>query len=326
MDSATELGQQSWYYLTATSDGKYLAALSIPGYGAANTLYISSDYGSSWSSPTSVDSSSWGYVKYSSSGAALVASSIFGYVYTSLDHGSTWTETGYTLSWAAATVSSNGQYLAAVTSAHTGIYYSLDARVTWGTSGPIGNWIAITSSADGAKLVGLLGVTRGTCVPYTSSDYGATWTAAEETILHYFSGYVTLSSSDDGAVVAASLYGDLYISTDYGRSWLPPALSPQQWLSVTVSSDASYIAVGVAESVLIGTITPVSSASPSRRPTAPPSKKPTLKPTSKPASKPSFRPSTVRPTVVPVKKSSPSARPSKGPVCEAEEAPRLGLD
>ena len=338
IETATELGKQHWYYLTATSDGKYLAAMSIPEDNTANALFLSSDHGKSWSSPT-VDSSSWGYVKYSSSGAALVAFSAFGYAYTSLDHGNTWTEVDYTLPWAAVTASSDGKYLATVMAVNTGIYYSLDAGASWGISGPTGNWIAITSSADGSRLASLLGVTNTTCVPYLSSDYGATWTAAKNTVLDYVSGFVTLSSSDDGAVVAASLCTGLYISTDCGLTWRPPALSSQQWLSVTVSSDASFIAVGTADKVLIGSPTPLPSASPTPLPTAPPSvspsrnphtKKPTsnpitavltthptAKPTVGPTSKPSLRPSakaTVRPTVVPVKKSSPSARPSTSPV------------
>jgi hypothetical protein len=95
------------------ASGKYQAYV-LGGYqtSVSNFIYISSDYGQTWT-PTAF-STAWGSVVISSSGQYLVASvNGASQLYISSDYGKTWTPNGASRNWRAIAISSCGQYISA---------------------------------------------------------------------------------------------------------------------------------------------------------------------------------------------------------------------
>jgi hypothetical protein len=111
-----------------SSDGKYI---TIVGAGGNDRIYISSNYGSSWTSIGSIGT--WNSVAMSADGKiqAAVAGGT-GYVYISNNYGNTWTrkdKAGQRL-WLSISMSSDGKYIAATTNANYN-YVSTDYGENW---------------------------------------------------------------------------------------------------------------------------------------------------------------------------------------------------
>ncbi|NCA18041.1 MAG: hypothetical protein EBS90_13540, partial [Betaproteobacteria bacterium] len=93
-----------------SASGQYQTANS-----SANYIYISSDYGNSWTQDTSVGSTkSWNRVAISASGQYQVATATSSNIYVSSNYGATWTSTASSLNWLYVAISGSGQYITAV--------------------------------------------------------------------------------------------------------------------------------------------------------------------------------------------------------------------
>ena len=107
------------------------------------------------------------------------------------------------------------------------------------------DWVSIASSEDGSHVAAV--PSDGGPV-YTSTDYGATWTARTASGSRAWSA---IASSTDGshlAAVVGSTYnspdGDVFTSTDYGATWSGQLVGQYGgWLSIASSGDGESLAV-----------------------------------------------------------------------------------
>jgi hypothetical protein len=172
----------------------------------------------------------WTAVASSADGSRLVATSV-GQIYTSRNHGGTWTARASNRSWTAVASSSDGSRLVAVASGD-GIYTSSDLGASWTLHDKDRSWTGVATSADGSRLAAVADASQ-ICI---SSDYGMTWTYRED----YRSWTGVASSADGRRLVAVVNGGQIYTSNDFGATWTARDAS-RAWSAVASSSDGSRL-------------------------------------------------------------------------------------
>lgn len=214
--------------VASSLDGKRLVAAVNSG-----TLYVSSDFGTNW---TSKDSSrAWTAVASSADGTVMAATVYNGKLYVSTDSGSTWTSKDSNRPWRDIACSADGQKMAAVTLGEQ-LYTSSDRGAAWVARDSNRNWTSIAMSADGTKLAASVSVGK----LYTSADSGVSWTARETSRV-----WTAVASSDNGSNLVATVFdGKLYTSTNAGVSWTDRA-SSRDWTAVASSSDGQRLSATV---------------------------------------------------------------------------------
>ena len=165
----------TWYCAGMSSNGKYQAIVSN---GASGGLYVSSNYGVSWTAATGAPlNQNWQCVYLSTTGQYQLACYATGVLYVSSNYGATWAQTASLTSADAVAVSATGQYM--LVSVQGGaLSYSNNYGATFATSSsPTGNWTAVAISSSGqyaSATIGNTGSASGTI--YYSTNYGVTWT------------------------------------------------------------------------------------------------------------------------------------------------------
>jgi len=179
-------------------------------------------------------SRAWASIASSADGMEIVSAvASNGYVYTSSDRGSTWTEqtAAGSRNWRAVASSADGVHLVAAAD-NDHIYVSSDSGTTWTAVATVQNWTGITSSADGRYLAAV----ADNDFIYVSTDSGASWQARESS-----RNWVSITSSEDGSVmVAADNGGKIHVSTDRGATWTDRA-SNSAWTSVAVNGSGAVM-------------------------------------------------------------------------------------
>lgn len=223
--------------LASSLDGRTVVAAVSGG-----SIYVSSDYGSSWAVRDT--SRAWSEVAISADGSTMAASVFNGSIFVSTNFGENWTSTSSgNAAWAGLAVSSDGNKLAAVAQS-SALYLSPDRGSTWVAQSKAGlkNWSSIAMSADGSRLVA--SVDPGKL--YTSSDNGLNW--SERSVEATWSAVA--SSADGTNLVAAVNGGQIYTSSDAGVTWVNREPS-HKWTSVATSTDGLRL-VAVAANGQIG--------------------------------------------------------------------------
>ncbi len=199
------------------------------------------------------DYGKWQSIASSADGTKLAAIAYYGYIYTSADSGTTWTEQTASGSrgWTSIASSSDGTKLAAVVDGSY-IYSSTDSGVTWiaQPSTGLSSVKSIASSSDGTRLVIAASYYGGYIL--TSTDSGATWS----TTLSIPSGSVSVTSSSDGTKLAALEYnGYIHTSTNSGATWMTQyAAGARYWRSISSSADGTaLVAVAISNNNAIYT-------------------------------------------------------------------------
>lgn len=242
---ATLNGIINWRSITASSNGKYLAACI--NNGLPGRIYTSSDYGATWDATNDSPTAYWSSITSSSDGSKLAACCTilnsspvpFQNMYLSTDYGKNWTVSSIYLD-----IGSSGtgyaveQYLQSVTSDSTGTYLatcgaggyiwrSSDSGSTWArhTGQTTDSWISITSSSNGQYLAACASINIGAgdkCSIYTSYNFGNTgsWTQIpyNSTVWSPFVaswsgsvwGWKCITTSSSGQYIAACISSEKY--------------------------------------------------------------------------------------------------------------------
>ena len=207
-------------------------------------VYVSSDYGATWSAKPNSGVRAWTCIDISADGSVIVAGVSSGYVYTSADYGGTWDErTGVgSANWGGVCISANGNTLIAsrVGSRYL-VWKSTDGGATWAsiydTGGSNLTVNALCMSADAMRIV----AARNGLNPIVSNDGGATWTTSTG---NSAGGWTSMSCSATGqyVVLGATLNSNnnsLRWSADYGYSFAD--VSTYSAYQGCISSDGSKI-------------------------------------------------------------------------------------
>jgi hypothetical protein len=251
----------TWQSISLSSTGQYQSAVINGG-----NIYTSSDYGVSWTQRTQF-TGGWYSISLSSTGqyqsAVIYSGGSGAYIYTSSDYGVSWTQrTQFTGSWISISLSSTGQYQSAViNSGGSGayIYTSSDYGVSWTQRTQFtGQWYSISLSTTGQYQSAVIYNGGSGTFIYTSTDFGATW--VQRSTATRTNAFTRIKSSASGQYQIATsgpvgnTNGQLYVSSDYGQSWIPRR-GLGTWLGVAVSATGavmmSFLTPSAATAVII---------------------------------------------------------------------------
>jgi hypothetical protein len=251
-DSWSVISQFNGTYYDATdvsSSGQYMLVV------ATSTLYLSSNYGSTWSSIASIPTDSqWINIAISDDSRYIIyvtrGPSGNGNVYISNNYGASFSTSGSpgASAWRGVAMSSSGQYIT-LTSFNSYIWVSSNYGVSYTakTAYPSTGWIPVVMSQSGQYQV----AGRGTI--YRSSDYGSTWTNTGASVSN---GWAKLAISGDGRYLLG--LGDfdpleLWRSTNYGTGWsILTAIGSGgngNWRSIAIAPDGITQLVGASGTV-----------------------------------------------------------------------------
>ena len=236
----------SGYLMVASSSDGTRLAVAVNG----DYIYTSGDSGATWIKQTASGSRIWQSITMSATGQYIYASSGRGSgqgVYLSSDYGTTWALKSSYINGFVRT-SSSGQY--AIGSADSyygyssaGAWISNDYGVTWrqgiSTSGLTMN--AVATDASGKYMIAA--VERAF---YTSTDYGATFTA--QSIIYSGDTRIQAIVSDaSGQYVAVITDVYLYTSSNYGvtntrAGWFPADSFGHQCFSMASDATGQHLA------------------------------------------------------------------------------------
>ncbi len=201
---------RNWNAVAVSSDGRYQTGAVYNGY-----IYISSDYGDTWSSEMGGSSATYADIAMSSNGKIQVAARRGSTtLLLSTDYGNTWASTGSSGDWNDVAMSSDGKYISAGDWTTNRVFVSTDYGSTWTSKVNIDadtRGLAISSDGKYQTVVG------DWSTIYVSSDYGNTWTSKSSS-----KAWRKVAMSSDGKYQMAGVYAAsdyLYISTDYGNTW-----------------------------------------------------------------------------------------------------------
>jgi len=239
-----------WSAIAATSDGQLLyATVGVEGSesGGGGGIYISDNYGQSWSESLAPTPKFWVDIATSSNGqyvyAAIGGNYEVGGIYISSNYGQSWSLSSApdASTWLSITASSDGQYVYASVY-DLGIYMSVDYGQTWSltSAGASYYWGLIGTSGDGQFTFA--------CSSYNivaSSNYGQNWTTTSATLSYYQDCDIAVSNSGQYVYVTEGVNHFLR-SDNYGQNWTVVSAPVGQFLAhVTTSSDGKYVYAAV---------------------------------------------------------------------------------
>ena len=232
----------------------YLIAGSISNGPIYHCTDTSANYTSGTTTWSPGDTSkNWSCIASSADGGKLAAGIgpiPSGYIYTSMDSGSTWTErTGPGLhSWTGIASSGSGTILAACSGIirfGDYIYTSTDSGVTWTqqTAAGLYNWTGITISSDGTKIAACAQNQYIVTGVYSGGSW--TWTTQTNSANTYWK---SITSSSNGNIIyacetnAIGSTGNIWKSTDSGVTWTNISPSINIWFGITTNGSGTKVA------------------------------------------------------------------------------------
>lgn len=183
--SSAPIPYSNWKSVAMSSSGQYVTLVSLNSY-----IWVSSDYGVSYTAKTAYPATNWAAVVMSSNGQYQVAGRDT--IYRSTNYGSTWTNVGAPVSngYGALAMSGDGQHLLGLSYfRNLELYRSINYGANWSTvttigSGGSGNWNCIAISPDGVtQLVGANGNVWPTNDMWRSTNSGANFNVVSGTNL-----------------------------------------------------------------------------------------------------------------------------------------------
>lgn len=197
----------------ASETTQYITGVQLNGY-----IYVSSDFGATWTQKTSLGLLGVIECVISSSGEFQLVATQDLSLYRSADFGATFTAISIVdYAWNSVIMSKDGKYQGALSnngSSNSSLWMSSNFGVTWAKKAlTTSNWTNVGMSGDGKYLT----VGHFSQKMYRSIDYGVTWTITNSA-LSVTSVHPALSST--GKYQTVGINGSyLSVSSDYGLNW-----------------------------------------------------------------------------------------------------------
>ena len=213
-----------WQGVAISGNGQYVIATNMATFTEPGVIYLSSDYGSTWTL-SSAPTLTWYAACSSSSGQYLYAAAYDDGIYYSSDYGAEWLKSNAPAKgWRNLACEETGSYVFG-TAGDEGIYYSSNYGADWGLlSAPTDlYWVGIACDSTCGQTVATVfggGI-------YISTDGGYTYTQTSAPSLNW----IAVASSSSGQYLVAVVQDDssqcIYVSADYGSSWSATAAENQ---------------------------------------------------------------------------------------------------
>lgn len=245
--TSDSLDDINWLSCAISASGKFQTAVEEFG-----SIYISSDYGVTWTNIFDIGNAMTNCISMSHSGQYQTASN-GEKIYISSDYGVTWTETKTINNTDIfVCISLSGKYQLVISQGDA-IYRSTNFGVSWtkysDENSDIYNSI-ITFPSAGVSMSYDGRYQTIVCENiYRSSDYGVTWNTTniitdEEGYWDDHNWYGVDMSSDGQYQVAIEIVGEVYISNDYGLTWSKidlPIVTDILWQAISISASGQCI-------------------------------------------------------------------------------------
>ncbi len=255
----TQLGLTTgyeWLNVSISSTGQYQSAIAYDG--SVYYIYVSSDFGASWSEKFDYTPRLTGISVSASGQYQSACADNSGSIWISNDYGNNWTQVSSTSSneWKSISVSASGQYQTACMNDGTTnyIYTSSDYGNNWTVNSyEPGNGIVSSVSLSSSGQYQSICTSLGGRI-YISNDYGNTWVESIGSPTNANLVSISVSASGQYQVVAqyatgspSGYTGSIFTSTDYGNNWssinnAPNDQTDATWTSVAISASGQYIA------------------------------------------------------------------------------------
>jgi len=250
-DNATLFGQHwsltynhnlNWLAVSMSSNGEYQSAITDSG-----DIYVSNNYGRAWIVKYNIGAAESNCIAISQTGQYQTASN-GEEIYVSSDYGQTWATT-YTMgrSQIFLCISLTGQYQTVVSCGDT-VYRSNNYGITW--TAVTDENLDIYNSIEIFPTAGLAMSYNGqyqTIVSehiYLSDDYGETWSHSNPDDDFDDRNWEGIAMSSTGQYqTAIDNGGDIYVSSNYGNSWMyvnDPKVLDKNWQSIDMTATGQY--------------------------------------------------------------------------------------
>lgn len=208
----------SWYGAAMGDSGQHMLLAASNGY-----FYTSNNYGATFTPYTSAGYATWRNPYISPDGTRQLVVANGGYLYISSTSGQYWNYLSAlgTGNWYAAAISNNGTYITVVEYGGRYVRVSSNGGGSFSMVDPsyaTRNWVKVAMSTTGQFQVIVAEYDFSTQVYtpiYTSSDYGATWTARSTEN----QSWKSVCMSNIGQVMYAVCPTKVFKSADYGATW-----------------------------------------------------------------------------------------------------------
>jgi photosystem II stability/assembly factor-like uncharacterized protein len=190
---------------------------------------------------TASGSRKWMGLAVSNDETKIVSAEYDGYIYISVNSGSTWSQKGVSRKWIALKGGDNGSTFSCIAAVEAGsIYISTDGGATWTekTGAGTNNWRDVAISDDGVYCYAV--TTDGKM--FVSTDSGSTWSQNSAAQGKY--GYAVTQSVDGAIIYVAQQSGNILISRDKGKTFSVLYSSTSAWKSIKCSDNGQYIYAG----------------------------------------------------------------------------------
>ena len=254
-----------------SASGQYITVLTYNG--ATNNVFISNNYGTSFTSITIGVNSAAYYILFVSASGQYQTFGITGFsIWYSSNYGVSWTQSNApALPYYGLCGSASGQYQTAVVNGGT-IYTSTNYGVTWTSTGAASlAWWPVACSASGQYQI--TGTSNGTTTGsiYYSTNYGQTWTPTGVPTNGYTriamsaTGQYTIMGAYQAGVIQSIIrlptvytnqvqtplvtYADNSAQitntpaldyTTFGQNWVATTLPSNNWQAAAVSASGQY--------------------------------------------------------------------------------------
>lgn len=228
--------------VSMSSDGSFQMIVGGGGNGGVDgVIYTTTDYWDTWTQHiTGIDS--WFTGAMSLDGNVLIAVGVSTAVYMSIDRGATWFQnTQFTSSENINkfALSQDGTVIVALR-VNSPIYVSNDKGVTFIDREFIRPYQSVALSLTGEKIGTV--VNGGGIIQ--SNNFGDTWRIKRLIFSESYNSkpWVTTSMSRNGKfIVACASFDKMYLSKDYGKSFIQVEGDRQEWTSSAISDDGQKI-------------------------------------------------------------------------------------
>jgi len=222
-----------WVGVDMSADGQYMTAVAVTPNGR---IYRSTNYGVAWAQVDDGIARDYAGVSMSDDGQYQTAvEQESGQVFVSVNYGNYWAAQNNSKDWTGIALSSGGEIQVGVAdSDYIFIYHTNFMTMTQSIG--VGDWRQVAISADGKYQTAIAAAVNKEI--YTSSDYGKTFIQSATSGSR--SWYGIAMSSDGKYQTATVIYGDIYISSDYGITWIGVSAGGLAWTNVAMSGDGQF--------------------------------------------------------------------------------------